>query len=81
MPKKVGLREYLSNFDFEDLNRAVSGSFNKGELRLNEIGELETINNHIYFRLANIRSNSPIQNYNVRMAVASTLRAQFGEAK
>ena len=64
-------------FTFDELKTISNGKYNVGEVRLNKMGKLEKINNHVgfYSDQNNVRT-SPSENFNIRCQVCSVILAR-----
>ncbi|MCQ2367548.1 MAG: hypothetical protein MJ109_00840 [Kiritimatiellae bacterium] len=64
-------------FSFDDLMSKVNGTYNRGELKLNEKGGLSSINNHVWMQAFNNEKTSAQENKSVREAVYKALADKF----
>ena len=66
-------------FTFDELERKVNGTYNRGELRLDAGGKLHRMNNHVWglAKLWNDKTSDIQQNIDVRNAVYESIRDKF----
>ena len=67
------------SFTFDELERKVNGTYNRGELRLGEDGKLHRMNNHVWglAKLWNDKTSDIQQNIDVRNAVYESIKNKF----
>lgn len=69
------------NFTFDELEKKVNGTYNRGELRLGSDGKLHRLNNHVWAQVFNNKSTDSQENVNVREAIYHVIAARFGGSK
>lgn len=66
------------NFEYQDLkNLVMDSTYNRGELRLNSKGELETVNSHVSMTWKNHEVTSREENARVRSAVYNSIESRL----